>query len=363
MTDHIDPIRLIDDSLTRRLWLLVEAARSVPFDRALELARIAEAFITGSVVENTADQPSATVLGQGQESAEQFDDHVSNGRAAHRRAERSGFTLVADERDRLLERLAQGARNAELAAEFGLSAKQVRMGCAREVVQRRAKLADKPHDPAERHHDGTATVPIEKIVQYLRQQDDVVVPQEHGWYLVNGRFRKSPPSSSPVRTACEPGSVRQRSKHPPHIWTWPPVLRRRAIRCSGRNLQRPSRVPTTFSSRRTSTLKARSSLVERCQHMAEVGGSIPSRAYTLSLSRCRWGAWDNNRCRTRRQGIIRGMIDGEQGATSADQLRQAATTSDSDYSLWAPECRREEPWNTRFIPLLDRRHPWLSYRA
>lgn len=30
---------------------------------------------------------------------------------------------------------------------------------------------------------------IDDIVRYLRQQDDVVVPQENGGYLVNGRFR------------------------------------------------------------------------------------------------------------------------------------------------------------------------------
>jgi hypothetical protein len=32
---------------------------------------------------------------------------------------------------------------------------------------------------------------VEEIIRYLRQQDDVVVPQEDGSYLVNGRFRMS----------------------------------------------------------------------------------------------------------------------------------------------------------------------------
>src|ERR1700732_211218 len=32
---------------------------------------------------------------------------------------------------------------------------------------------------------------IEKIIRYLRQQDDVVVPQENGQFLVNGRFHMS----------------------------------------------------------------------------------------------------------------------------------------------------------------------------
>jgi hypothetical protein len=29
---------------------------------------------------------------------------------------------------------------------------------------------------------------MEEIIRYLRQQDDVVVPQENGQFLVNGRF-------------------------------------------------------------------------------------------------------------------------------------------------------------------------------
>ena len=42
--------------------------------------------------------------------------------------------------EQLLERLAQGARNAELASDFGLSTRQVqgiRMGSAREIARRR----------------------------------------------------------------------------------------------------------------------------------------------------------------------------------------------------------------------------------
>src|SRR5438874_2175222 len=86
MTDPTDPIRLLDNAPARRLWLLAEAVRSVPFDRALDLARPA-----------AADRDQVT----------------------------------------------------------------------------------------------TPTSSIDEIVRYLRQQDDVVVPQEDDGYLVNGRFRMS----------------------------------------------------------------------------------------------------------------------------------------------------------------------------
>jgi hypothetical protein len=40
--------------------------------------------------------------------------------------------------------------------------------------------------------EASPTAIIDDIVRYLRQQDDVVVPQEDGGYLVNGRFRMTP---------------------------------------------------------------------------------------------------------------------------------------------------------------------------
>jgi hypothetical protein len=121
-------------------------------------------------------------------------DQISTGSAlpAKRPAERDGLVLSDDDRDRLLGRLADGARNAELAAEFGISAKQVqgvRMGCAREIARRRAAPTDQASNQDDQ--DSTATASIDEIVRYLRQQDDVVVPQEDGGYMVNGRFRLS----------------------------------------------------------------------------------------------------------------------------------------------------------------------------
>jgi hypothetical protein len=57
-----------------------------------------------------------------------------------RTQKRIGLALSSDQRERLLERLAKGGKNAQLAIEFGLSRQQVqgiRMGSAREIARRR----------------------------------------------------------------------------------------------------------------------------------------------------------------------------------------------------------------------------------
>jgi hypothetical protein len=56
---------------------------------------------------------------------------------------KQNLVVSAERREQLLERLAQEATNAELAAEFGLSSRQVqgfRMGPAREIAARRGRL-------------------------------------------------------------------------------------------------------------------------------------------------------------------------------------------------------------------------------
>jgi hypothetical protein len=177
MSDAINPIPFFDTPTVRRLWLLAQALRSLPLDQALELARAAEAFLTQC---ESATSTSA-LPGQKQLIA-----------SPPAEAKDGGFVLTHDQRDRMLDRLAAGGRNAELAAEFGLSAKQVqgvRMGCAREIAKRRTALAAHSPAPAQQQQVTGATASIDEIVRDLRQQDDVVVPQEDGGYLVNGRFR------------------------------------------------------------------------------------------------------------------------------------------------------------------------------
>jgi DNA-binding CsgD family transcriptional regulator len=120
---------LLADPVRRRSWLLAKALASHPLDQALELARSAEAFITGSSGATT----SRPLLDQFAPEAQARED-------AKRVSRPVALTLAPEQREQLLERLAQGARNAELARDFGLSTRQVqgiRMGSAREIARRR----------------------------------------------------------------------------------------------------------------------------------------------------------------------------------------------------------------------------------
>jgi hypothetical protein len=197
MDEPVELNGMIDNPTARRLWLLHNALRDLPFDRAIELARAAEAFVAGSSVDNQADDIRVNTEAPeapGLEPTEQLITEIS---AELHSVEQpiikksAGLALSMDRRDQLLDRLAQDAKNAELAAEFGVTSKQVqgiRMGCAREIAKRRDQRTRNPMHP-DRAPPQTARV--EDIVRYLRQQDDVVVSQEDGSYLVNGRFRMS----------------------------------------------------------------------------------------------------------------------------------------------------------------------------
>src|SRR5215212_1587998 len=104
---------------------------------------------------------------------------------AARLPKRTGLELSAEQREQLLDRLAQGAKNAELAQHFGLNARQVqgiRMGAAREIAKRRERVSVS-------EDNATISASPEDVVRYLRQQDDVVVPHAGGEFLVNGRFQ------------------------------------------------------------------------------------------------------------------------------------------------------------------------------
>ena len=126
---------LLSDPPRRRSWLLAKALETHPLDQALDLARYAEAFITGT---------AAVEPGQAGSDSEHTQLRSRTAEAQVNRAplktQRPRLGLQPEQRDRLLERLAHGARNAELASEFNLSPKQVqgiRIGSAREISRRR----------------------------------------------------------------------------------------------------------------------------------------------------------------------------------------------------------------------------------
>ena len=90
------PEEVLNNPTRRRSWLLSKALESLPFDRALELARSAEAFITGSAAGSGDDAPPSERQPSGGENKPQ---------------KRTGLVLSPDQREQLLERLAQGATN------------------------------------------------------------------------------------------------------------------------------------------------------------------------------------------------------------------------------------------------------------
>ena len=186
MPEAVDLSALAENPSYRRVWLLLKALGSEPFDRAIELARAADDFITGQSDAHLFNGLPEAVADAASRSACAPEQSVLLTAAAVTPTEPSAparAQLSADLREKLVERLAAGAGNAELAAEFGLSSKQVqgfRMGRAREISKRRDAATE---------HQAVQVVTSEEIIRYLRQQDDIVVPQGTDEYLVNGRFR------------------------------------------------------------------------------------------------------------------------------------------------------------------------------
>ena len=122
-----------DHGCSPRLWPLTLSTKPWSW---LEPA---EAFITGSPVAESSSR--ITPLDQAAISAPDAQPH-DNPKQVERPVR---LTLAPEQREQLLERLAQGARNFDLAGEFGLSMKQIqgiRMGSAREITRRRLRACD-----------------------------------------------------------------------------------------------------------------------------------------------------------------------------------------------------------------------------
>ena len=194
MIDPPELIGLIENSRHRRVWLLFSAMQHLPLPQAIECARSAECFLTGSLLddqlgdahlETASDAEASAVYEQSEPLATEMSSDTSVEHATAAKPVR--LAVSAEHRERLLDRLAQGAKNAELAAEFGLSLRQVqglRMGCAREIARRRDQLGK----GSARMEPTSLAASVEEIVRYLRQQDEVVVQQPNGDFLLNGRF-------------------------------------------------------------------------------------------------------------------------------------------------------------------------------
>lgn len=141
-TDEVAGLpELLNDPPRRRSWLLAKALETHPLEQALDLARVAEAFITGApAIETTQETAASDARELTSRTAE-----AGVSPAPQAKTQRARLVLSHEDRERLLARLAQGARNAELASQFNLSPKQVqgiRIGSAREISRRRNIVSD-----------------------------------------------------------------------------------------------------------------------------------------------------------------------------------------------------------------------------
>ena len=193
MSEAIELMRLFAQPTDRRCWLLLKALESVPLDQAVGWARTAETFIAGGTLSNTAEASTVSSDGTvqaGSEVRRPIDaPTVAPASTDLGTQNRSRMSLSPERREQLLRRLAQGARNAELATEFELTSQQVqglRIGLARKNVRGREERLPTPPAPDQTPAIG---VSVDEVVRYLRQQDDVVVSAENGAFLVNGRFK------------------------------------------------------------------------------------------------------------------------------------------------------------------------------
>jgi hypothetical protein len=163
-SEYLEWLELFGDAARRRCWLLWKALECSPLDRAIDLARAADQFVSHAPAEDrivdASSHPTSVALPQpsSELTHSPLEVPVLPEPASQKR---TPLALSPERREHLLQRLAQGARNAELASEFGLSKQQVqgvRMGSARQIANRRHTV-----DEQER--------------------------QENGEFLVNARFK------------------------------------------------------------------------------------------------------------------------------------------------------------------------------
>lgn len=173
---------LFDHPGRRRWWLLTQALASAPMQQALELARAADQFIGADPKDLKVEMLNRELAAEPVSAASVCVTQIAKSEQATGR-----LRLLAEQRDQLIERIARGEKNSALAAEFGLTPKQVqgvRMGAARQIALRRTASRTAPSDKQEEPIAAT----VDDVIRYLRQQDDVVVPEGGNQFLVNARF-------------------------------------------------------------------------------------------------------------------------------------------------------------------------------
>ena len=168
----------------RRFWLLRQALKSgSSMAEALKIAQEIEAFLVVGAASRSSKETASKVAAASLETVH----------GKPRAMPQAALSLLEPEKKAAISaRLEAGDANAQLAAEFGLTPRQVqgfRMQMARRAKSKTA-AEKRPRQTA-----GSASVPLtnpfltDEVVRYLRQQDDIVVADGPGMFLVNGRFR------------------------------------------------------------------------------------------------------------------------------------------------------------------------------
>lgn len=163
-----------DDPFERRWWLLLKALQVVPLNAAVNLAEHVEEFLHCGTVERTSRKVTCHEADQKQPALWATSQGEMELRVPAQERHPDPPVLAID-KSAVMVRLEQGLSNAEVAAEFGLTQRQVQ-GYRMQMV--RCKPAALP-------------VATEDIVRYLRQQGDVIVGGGESQFLVNGRFMLS----------------------------------------------------------------------------------------------------------------------------------------------------------------------------
>ncbi len=167
-----DLLDLCCDPVRRRWFLLVRAMEHLPLEDAVTLAERIEAFLSAGRSEPPVEgaptpQTEKELIAPSAPAAPLVTSPVASARAQD---DKVPPTPLAD-RVELLSRLAEGASDADIIAEFGLTKRQ--------IVGLRLQMGHMTGDGAS----------AEEVVRFLRQQGDVVTGQAQDGFLVNGRFR------------------------------------------------------------------------------------------------------------------------------------------------------------------------------
>src|SRR5437763_6052951 len=116
-------IKLIENSRHRRVWLLFNAMQHLPLPQAIECARGAECFLTGALpdeqlgdvhLDTASDLAALPVCEQSEPLATEMSSDASVEHPTTAKPIR--LAVPAEHRERILDRVAHGAKNAELAA-------------------------------------------------------------------------------------------------------------------------------------------------------------------------------------------------------------------------------------------------------